>query len=298
MKRYGDRTLTLAVLALSVTNGIDAMGASSATPLPSPSASVAAAAVPAAAEKSSTSTTTAPSPSPTILSSASTPAFAEIDELFKKRIEEASARKALLLSREMLLKTPSGGAAWRTAMGCYVVGFKFTQGDSKQDAREALYEEGIKAAKKGVEVDPNCGPCHFWIGVNTALLGESVGPFKMLGSLAEIRTHAEKAIALEPAYAAGGAYRLLGQLEQALPGILGGSDRRAQEYFEKAVAVSAGDPMNYVYLIKILEKRDRSEEALALAKKAAELPPPPADQYESISSAVEIREYLKSKTVK
>lgn len=216
----------------------------------------------------------------------------------KRRNEESEARAALALSRELYASAPKNPqVAWRYGMACYIIAFKFSPGDDKKDAREELYEEGLRITNETLEADPNCGPCHFWAGVNIALRGDSIGPFKMLGSIGDIREHAEKAAALDPTHAGAGPYRLLGQLEQALPGILGGSDKQALKYFEKAVATVPNDPINYPYLVKMLEKRDEHEEAMRIAKIGLALPKPAPDQYESQSSVVELEEWMSAKSL-
>lgn len=255
-------------------------------PKPSPTA--------AASSGPSPSPSPSPNPSQTLATPPASTAQltdAQIDELLNHRNEEPSARKALQAARDRLTRNPQDAqAGWRGAMAAYIVGFKFTVGKEQQEAREALFREGTRLAEASIEADPRCGPCHFWAGVNTALVGDSVGAFKMLSSIGRIQRFAEKAAELDPQHAGGGPYRLLGQLEEGLPGILGGSDRRAQEWFEKAIAAAPSDPINFPYLIRIMKKRGQDEAARKVLERAIALPEPGPFQHESRMAVEEIRQ--------
>ena len=108
--------------------------------------------------------------------------------------------------------------------------------DSKEKAR--IFAQGRDAGLAAVALKPDCAECHFWASINMALYGDTVGVFKMLFSLQEIEEHLKQTLKLKPAYVNGGAYRLLGLIEQKLPGILGGSNSRARDYFEKAISIA------------------------------------------------------------
>jgi hypothetical protein len=246
--------------------------------------------------------------------------YAEIDAFYRRRNEREYALKGLQLARQLLARSlgapgaagggrtavespapsssampavlPDAEAAWRVGLGCYVLAHKHSSPGSEEDQREALFREGMEASQAGLKSDPRCAPCHFWAGVNMALYGQTVGAFKMFRLVDSIRSHAEASAKLDPTYASGGAYRLLGQLEEGLPGLLGGSNARAQEWFEKAVAAVPDDPMNYAHLVRILRKRDRDDEAVLAAKKALALPAPQADQHEALGALEELRNFI------
>ena len=57
-------------------------------------------------------------------------------------------------------------------------------------------------------------------------------------------------------------------IEQAVPGVFGGSNSRARGYFEKAIETSPDEPLNYLALAKLLEEElDEHQEAMEIARK-------------------------------
>jgi len=68
-------------------------------------------------------------------------------------------------------------------------------------------------------------------------------------------------IELDPAFAGGGGYRVLGWIRHKLPGVAGGSDEKAIELLEKAVEVGDGHLLNHLCLAEIHRLNDRPKEA-------------------------------------
>src|SRR6185295_3326687 len=126
-------------------------------------------------------------------------------------------------------------AGWKLAMTCYFTGLRLTHDDA---AKEKIFREGVEAATAAAKLAPGCAACEFWAAIDTALLGETVGVFKMLSALGRVKERLHHVIELDPAYAYGGAFRLLGLIDQKLPGFLGGDNERARGYFEKAIRVA------------------------------------------------------------
>ena len=209
------------------------------------------------------------------------------DLAFKERRHERQARESLDKFRRAHATHPkSAEAAWKRGMAAYFVGMRLT---AESAEREALYQEGRDAAESGCAIDPKCAPCHFWAAINGALYGDSVGPFKMLFSLEGIRAHARKVIELEPGYAYGGAHRLLGLIEQKLPGLLGGSNDRAKAHFQEAIRVAPDEPLNYLFLSKLLRDLGEDGRSRSVALLASALPTPALERLESLEALDEVR---------
>ena len=102
----------------------------------------------------------------------------------------------------------------------------------------------------------------------------------MLYSLQEIESHLNRSADLNPSFAQAGALRVLGVIQQKLPGILGGSNERARDYFERSIAAAPNEPMNYLFLSKLysFELRDpkKSTEELKKNENFAPISPTPA----------------------
>jgi len=215
-------------------------------------------------------------------------AFKEADDAFRLRQDSNNARKAMILYRKIFVENPQNSeAAWRLAMANYFVGLRLTQ-DSNKKLRYFL--EGRDAGIKSTELAPNCAPCHFWTAINMALYGETAGVFKMIFSLATVKNHLKTSMAADPTYAFGGAQRLLGLIEQKLPGILGGDDQRALKYFEQAIVTAPDEPLNYLFLARLLSKElKQPEKAKQVARTGLSVPAPASDRVESIEALNDLK---------
>ncbi|MGE0614211.1 MAG: TRAP transporter TatT component family protein [Bacteriovoracia bacterium] len=236
-----------------------------------------------------------PAPSPTPTPPASP--YALGDQLFYGRADGTKAQEALKVFRELWQKNPQDfEAGWRVSMACYFVGIRLTP---EGEPREKLYAEGRDIGKESIKLAKEkklpCAACNFWTAINMALYGESVGVFKMLFTLNEIQTLLKASIEADPSFAYAGAYRLLGMIEWKLPGILGGSNSRAKDYFEKAIAQGPTEPLNYLFLARLLDdKFDERAEALNWAKKGLEVPVPTPDRLEALDALKDLQEFIQT----
>ena len=214
------------------------------------------------------------------------------DQAFLAREDDLQARNALSAYREAVKLSESKDAEtlWRLSMSCYFVGLRLTQ-DSSQ--RELIFLEGRDAGLASIALNPHCAACEFWTAINMALYGDTVGVMKMLFSVQDIEAHLKKTIELDPTYAHAGAYRLLGLIQQKLPGILGGSNDRALEYFQKAVETAPDEPLNFQFLAVLLhDDLGRSSQAVEIAKKGLQLPEPEANRLESKEARADLQKLL------
>jgi tetratricopeptide (TPR) repeat protein len=216
--------------------------------------------------------------------------FERGDEAFRKRVEPERAKEALENYRALIQERPQDvEAAWRFSMASYFVGMRI----APQSDRAKIFSEGRDVGQKAVALRSDCAPCHFWTAINMALYGKEVGIFKTLFTLAEIREHLKKALEADPKYANAGAQRLLGAVEENLPGILGGSDVRALEYYQDALRVSPEEPLNYLFLVRLLFKQNRNQDdAIHLAQKGIQIAILDPGRIESIEAQSELRELL------
>ncbi|MFM8316197.1 MAG: TRAP transporter TatT component family protein, partial [Deltaproteobacteria bacterium] len=133
--------------------------------------------------------------------------------------------------------------------------------------------------------------CHFWTGINKALYGESVGILKMLTSLSKIEEHLKKTAEIDPGYAEAGAWRVLGVINQKVPSIFGGSRNEAIKDFRKAIHLVPREPMNYLFLARVLMDDEESKpEALKVTRAAIQQPVPSYEYVESLEARREVEE--------
>jgi tetratricopeptide (TPR) repeat protein len=220
------------------------------------------------------------------------PRMAVGDQDYKARKIEARALDAVERYREVWESSGhrSVEAGWKLAMSCYFAGHRLIR-DS--DAKERIFREGADAGDEAAKLSPRCAPCQFWAAIDTALLGESVGVFKMISSLGGVKDRLKRVLEIDPSYAWGGAYRLLGMIEQKLPGILGGDNDRAKDYFEKAIHAAPDEPLNYLFMARLMAKEfDNPNEAEAYALKGLQAVPKDPARVESFEALNDLKAFL------
>jgi tetratricopeptide (TPR) repeat protein len=222
--------------------------------------------------------------------SAETETFKTADACFLARGDREKAVEALKLYEQIYSSAPSrGDAAWRLSMASYFVGFNLTQ---DREEKKRLFAQGRDAGLASVKCSSSCVEAHFWTAVNMALYGQTVGVFKMIFTLGSVMQHLEEGIAIDPSYAFGGGQRVLGKIYESLPSILGGSRDKARSYYEKAIENGPDEPLNYLFLSKLLAKNFRDKKAaIAVAEKGLSLKCPEAYRTESIQAYGQLREF-------
>lgn len=209
----------------------------------------------------------------------SAPRFAEADQAYLERADSARAVFANERYEALYRADPEDWqAAWRLAMTCYFLGNRVATDKSE---KEAFFVRGRDVALEATKLKPDCAPCHLLVGVNMALYAESVGVVKMIFTLRPIRRHLRRSLELDPAFSEGAAARTLGTIDQAVPFFLGGSSRRAQEYYQRALDIDPAEPLNYLFYAYFRESRQELRAALDLTKRGLEQPRPGLERLES-----------------
>lgn len=216
------------------------------------------------------------------------------DDAFRRRADIVNARTALEGYEKCQANEPlSTEAAWKFSMASYFFGHNFV---TEQEEKKSHFRRGRDIGLAAVERDAKCAPCQFWTAVNMALYGESVGVFRMLGTIPAVKRLLLQSMENDPSYAYGGALRILGMIYNRLPGILGGDDDKAREYFRKAIEIAPDEPLNYWAMVKLLEEEfgDRAG-ALGFAEKALLLPSAGTERVESREARAELDRYVRDR---
>jgi tetratricopeptide (TPR) repeat protein len=125
--------------------------------------------------------------------------------------------------------------------------------------RQAAYEEGAKAAKQAFHLDESNADAHFFHAVNlgnaTRLQGVTSGAL----AINEIKSCVERAIEINPKHAQ--ALQMMGGMLLELPRFLGGSEKKAQEYLERAIAADGNYANARILVAKLYRKQGRIEDA-------------------------------------
>lgn len=221
------------------------------------------------------------------LASADTAVY-KADKLFLLRSDFSKAAEALEIYKSSYKAHPADAQiAWRVSMACYFYGFEIAK---TQEEKKKYFEEGREAGLASISINPDSAPACFWTAVNMALYGQTAGVFKMLFTLGTVRGYLQKSLKHDPVYAYGGAYRILGKIEQELPGILGGSNEQARQYYLKAIKAVPDEPLNYLFLSELQYRVFNDKQgALETIEKALSFPVPDISRHESLWGLNELK---------
>jgi len=162
---------------------------------------------------------------------------------------------------------------WRRGRAYYSLG-----DDAKANSEKLkLFDQAIQSAKHSTDVKPGSVEGHYWLGVSYGGYGEAKGMFKALSLTKNIRTEMEAVIRIDPAYENAGAYLVLGRMDFELPGIMGGSKKRAIQEYEQGLKVGPANPLMKVYLAESYIDADRKSEARGLLEEVLAAPPSPGN---------------------
>jgi tetratricopeptide (TPR) repeat protein len=184
----------------------------------------------------------------------------EDSDIFKNRIQKAynSAREQFATNKT------SFDAAWQFAR----TSFDWAEFASTDPEREAVATEGVAAAHRAVELQPNSAAGHHYLAMNNGQLART----KTLGALRlvkEMEREFKKAAELDPNFDYAGPDRSLGMLYFEAPGwpTSIGSKSKARSHLRRALEVAPGYPDNHLsYMEALVTWKEKSELAEAMRK--------------------------------
>ena len=163
----------------------------------------------------------------------STRLLVQVDSLYAKRADLSSVKAAIqLLQRARDLRPDNYDVSWRLAKFNYYLA---THTPDKTE-RDAALKSGTEAGRLSTKLSPQDPAGHFWLGANLGERARSQGGFKALGLVDDVQREMETVIKLNEGYQDGSAYMVLGQIDLSLPGMLGGSKKRAVERLERGLS--------------------------------------------------------------
>jgi tetratricopeptide (TPR) repeat protein len=125
--------------------------------------------------------------------------------------------------------------------------------------RQAAYAEGAKAAKQAFQLDESNADAHFFHAVNlgnaTRLEGVTSGALVVN----EIKSCLSRAIEINAKHAQ--ALQMMGGMLLELPWFLGGSEKMARDYLERAIASDGNYANARILVAKLYRKQGRIEDA-------------------------------------
>lgn len=216
--------------------------------------------------------------------------IAEGDRLYDERSDLNKAYLALEQYRKVLSIAPGHyDALWKISK----TAFYLAEMVPSKGEKEVVVKEGVSSAKKAVEVNPHGVEGYFWLGVSYTKVGEVKGVLKSLFLIGPIKRAMRKVIAMDDTYECGGAYTVLGRVYSQLPGILGGSDKKAREYYEKARSICPYNTLNLLFLAETYWDLGETRLALKTLEDLLEMNPNKQWEAEYIKHSREARKLKK-----
>lgn len=213
----------------------------------------------------------APASTPTA-ASASASLIAEADRAFSYGEDAARDRQSLAVIERALAAEPNNyQVLWRAARSYYYVG-------DSANAKEKLryYERGIEAGQRATSQQPDGAEGHFWLGANYGGYSEEKGIIQALQTVKKIRAEMEAVVRLNPSYEDGCAYLALGEIDRQMPGLLGGSTKRAITYLEQGLRIAPKNMDLKLALAEAYRDAGRRDEARKLLQEILQMPINPA----------------------
>lgn len=173
----------------------------------------------------------------------------EGDSLYELRVDINKALMALEKYREVLNLSPEHyEALWKTAKTTHYLVDELRSGKKEQ---KRIVDIGVKASKKAIKVNPAGAEGYFWLGVNYAKSGQVRGVLKSLFLISPIKKNMKKVIKLNASYEGGAAFITLGRVYSQVPGIFGGSNRKALENLKRAIEICNTNPLTYLFMAEV-----------------------------------------------
>jgi tetratricopeptide (TPR) repeat protein len=190
------------------------------------------------------------------------------DHLYADRATLSSARRAFELWTDELKNEPTSfEAAWKLARVSYWLG-----GHAPQEERRRFLENGIEAARKAVALQPDRPEGHFWLAANMGTLAESFGLRAGLKYRGQVREALETVLRIDPSFMNGSADRVLGRWYDRVPGLFGGSDKKAEAHLRASLKYDENSTVSLYFLAELLIDKGRKSEARTELQKILDAP--------------------------
>ena len=111
-----------------------------------------------------------------------------------------------------------------------------------------------------------------WLAANMGALAESFGMRQGLKYRGEIKSELETVLRIDPAFEQGSADRALGRWYAKVPGLFGGSNKKAEEHYKAALQMNPISTATLLYYAELLEDMGRKAEARAEAQAVLDAP--------------------------
>jgi len=132
-----------------------------------------------------------------------------------------------------------------------------------EDRAKEIFRRGYEQAQHLQLAYPEKADGYYWYAVNFGEFVERSSIFTKMAAPGKITAMAKKVLQLDPSYDGGGAYLMLGRINQLMPG---GDEKLAEDYFKKSVGYAPNRTTSHLYLAQLYYDEKRYEEAMAEAE--------------------------------
>jgi hypothetical protein len=192
---------------------------------------------------------------------------ADADALYRDRENLASARQAVDLWAAEAASGTSFEAAWKLARATYWIG---THGPERE--RRAALERGVKAGEQAAALQAGRPEGHFWLAANMGALAESFGLSQGIKYRGRIKDALTKVRGMDPTWQQGSADRALGVWYFKVPGLFGGSRKKAEEHLRQALTYNPRSTATLYFLAEVVLAERRRDEARTLFQQVLDAP--------------------------
>ena len=184
--------------------------------------------------------------------------YAEIDSLYLHRNIPGHLDSDLrLIARALRHSQDNPALLWREGRALV------RQGEERPSTKErrADFSRARDILTASVRGAHQCPQAHYWLGLSLGLLGREDGLIKSAFLVAPLKRQMEEAIRLDPLD--GRPHRVLGELYESLPQMLGGGHGKALSEFQTAARLSPRDSSARLALAQAYRRRGMRSQARA-----------------------------------
>lgn len=197
-----------------------------------------------------------------------------LDKCWDKR-ENLANQKIIAKYLMSQPKVPSKGLdafeiAWKTARLVYFIG-NYGYGEKAfVDTKNGvtLFNYGAEAGKVAYQIEPSKVEGYYWYAIDLGSYGLAKGILSAAANAGAGMDALKKAKEIDPTYHWSGSSRILGRYYQELPGIFGGSNKKALELFKYATEKSPEFDNNWLFLGRFYMNDGDYKKALSSCTKA------------------------------
>lgn len=193
------------------------------------------------------------------------------DSLWREREDPARTTEAIAAYEGLLGENPDDYTVLLRLSRLHYWAGQILEGTDREEAIDH-YGRGIEYGEKAAEVAPDRPGGFFFEAANLARRNNLKGTFSNLWGISTVRKLNEKTASIDPSYFYNGTDRFFCAFYTKLPGLLGGSTKKAIEFGRRAVEAYPDYAGNRYFLAEAYVKEGKNDLARKELEAALSLP--------------------------